>query len=83
MYLLPIFAAAGNRNYACEGANLLVRHFYTLSPRLSAQLLWSRFINVNRRPRKNIAGDLHMEHLNKFAKEAIHFQGANNTKKES
>ena len=80
-YLLPIFAAAGNRNYACEAANLLVQHFYTLSPRLSAQLIWSRFINVHGRPGKNIAGDLHMEHLNKIAKEAILFQGANKTTK--
>ena len=49
-YLLPIFSAAGNRNYACEAANLLLQHFYTLSPRLSAQLIWSRFINVHGRP---------------------------------
>ena len=80
-YLLPIFFAAGNRNYACEAANLLVQHFYTLPPRLSAQLIWSRFINVHGRPGKNIAGDLHMEHLNKIAKEAIRFQGANKTRK--
>ena len=80
-YLLPIFSAAGNRNYACEAANLLVQHSYALSPRLSAQLIWSRFINVHGRPGKNIAGDLHMEHLNKIVKEAIRFQGANKTTK--
>ena len=28
------------------------------------QLLWSRFVNVHGLPGHNIAGDLHMEHLN-------------------
>ena len=80
-YMLPMFLASGNKNYACEAANFLVQQSYTLSPRLSAQLLWSRFINVHGRPGKNIAGDLHMEHLNRIAKEAIRFQGANKTEK--
>ena len=82
-YLLPIFFTAGNKNYAFEAANLLIQHFYTLSPRLSAQLIWSRFINVHGRPGQSIAGDLHMEHLNKIAKEAIRFHGANKTTKQS
>ena len=80
-YMLPMFLAAGNRNYACEAANLLLQHLYTVSPRLSAQLLWSRFVNVHGLPGKNIAADLHMEHLNRIAKEAIRFQGANKTDK--
>ena len=80
-YLFPIFAAAGNRNYACEAANLLAQHFYILSLRLSSQLIWSRVINVHDGPGKNAVVDLHMEHLNKIAKEASHFQGANKTTK--
>ncbi len=52
---------------------------YTLSPRLSAQLIWSRFINVHGGPGMNIAGDLHMEHLNKIAKTCIRNQGVNRT----
>ena len=79
--MLPMFLASGNKNYACEAANFLLQQSYTLSPRLSPQLLWSQFINVHGRPGKNIAGDLHMEHLNRIAKEAIRFQGANKMEK--
>ena len=80
-YMMQMFTAAGNKNYAGEAAHLLIQHFYTLSPRLSAQLLWSRFINVHGRPGKNIPGDLHMEHLNRIAKEAVGYLGANKTEK--
>ena len=80
-YMLPMFYTAGNRNYASEAANLLVQHFYTVSPRLSKQLLWSSFVNIHGLPGKNIPADLHMEHLNRIAKEAIRFQGANKTEK--
>ncbi len=80
-YMIPIFSASGNSNYACEAANLLLQHKYTLSPRLSAQLMWSRFVNTTGRPGKNIPVDLHMEHLNKIAKGAIRFQGSNRSKK--
>ncbi len=80
-YMIPIFLASGNRNYACEAANLLLQHKYTLSPRLSAQLVWSRFVNTTGRPGKNIPVDLHMEHLNKIAKGAIRFQGSNRSTK--
>ena len=62
-YLIPLFFASGCRNYACESVNMLLQHSNALSPRLSAELLWSRFINVHGRPGKNIAADLHMEHL--------------------
>lgn len=86
------FCVAGSTFYQCSWLQetritrvrqptFLLQHSYTLSPRLSAQLLWSRFINVHGRAGKNIAGDLHMEHLNKIAKEAIRFQGANKTEK--
>ena len=80
-YMMPMFVAAGNKNYAGEAANLLLQHFYTLSPRLSAQLLWSRCVNVYGGPGKNIPGDLHMEHLNKTVKEAVYYLGANKTEK--
>ncbi len=80
-YMLPMFAASGNKNYACEAANFLLQHEYTLSPRLSSQLLWSRFVNTTGKPGKNIPVDLHMEHLNKIAKGAIRFQGSNKSEK--
>ena len=56
-----------------------LQHSYALSRRLSPERLWSRFINVHGRPGKNIAADLHMEHLNPIAKDAKRFQGANKT----
>ncbi len=52
-----------------------------MSPRQSARLLWSRFINTHSIPGRNIPVDLHMEHLNKMAKEAINFLGANKSEK--
>ncbi len=80
-YMMVIFSATGNRNYACEAANLLLQHHYTMSPRQSAQLLWSRFVNTQGLPGRNIPVDLHMEHLNKIAKEAINFLGSSKTEK--
>ena len=58
---------------------MLFQQSYALSPRLSAELLQSRFINVHGRPGKNIPADLHMEHLSRLAKEAIKNLGANKT----
>lgn len=46
---------------------------------MAQQLQWSRTINVHGRPGKNIAADLHMEHLNHACKEAISGLGANIT----
>lgn len=77
--MIPIFSASGNTNYACEAANLLIQRSYALSPRLSAQLVWSWFVNVHGQPGKNIPVDLHMEHLNKLAKCGIRFNGSNVT----
>ena len=79
-YLLPICLGSGRTNYSCEVLNMLFQHSFALPPRLSAQLLWSRFINAHGEPGKNIPADLHMEHLNRLAKNAIRDQGANKTK---
>ncbi len=46
---------------------------------LSAQLLWGRCVNVSGGAGKNIPGDLHMEHLNRSVKEAVHYLGSNKT----
>ena len=51
--------------------NMLFQHSYGLLPHLSAELIWSHFVNVHGHPGKNIPADLHMEHLNRFVKEAI------------
>lgn len=78
-YFIPVFRAAQCTNYACESFNLLYQHLYALSPRVSNQLMWSRFINVHGRPGRNIPLDLHMEHLNRLAKDAIKNLGSNKT----
>ena len=75
-YLLPMFLGSGRTNYSCEVVNKLYQHIYSLPPRMSAELLWSRFINVHG-PGKNIPADLHMEHLNRTAKDAIKGLGTN------
>ena len=88
-YLLPIFKVCGRRNYSVEVLSMLSRVvllmlykcYFVYSPRQSKQLLWSRFINVHGVPGKNIAADLHMEHLNRVCKEAIKGLGANKTPK--
>ena len=56
---------------------MLFQHSYGLSPWLSAQLLWSRCINLHGRPGNNIPADLHME----LVKEIIKNLGANITEK--
>ena len=54
---------------------------YMLSPRQSQQLLYSRSINTHGLPGRNIAADLHMEHLNRACKDAIKGLGTNKTEK--
>ena len=78
-YLLSVFHSSGRTNYTIEALNMLFQYTYRLTPRLRNELLYSRFINVHGRPGKNIPCDLHMEHLNQFAKEAIKGLGANKT----
>ena len=80
-YLLPIFLGSGRTNYSCEVLNMLFQHSYALSPRLSAQLLWSRCVHLHGRQGKNIPADLHMEHLNRLVKDAVKNLGANKTEK--
>ena len=78
-YMLPIFVGNGRKNYSLEALNLLYQHDYQLPPRLSMQTLYSRFINVHGLPGRNIAADLHMEHLSAIAKGCIKNLGANKT----
>lgn len=79
-YLLPMFFGTGRTNYSCEALNMLHQQA-TLPPRLANQLLWSRFVNTHGIPGRNVAGDLHMEHLNRVAKNAVKSLGANKTEK--
>lgn len=78
-FFLLLFKASGRKNYAIEALILLTQHRYLFIPRMAKQLQWSRTINVHGQPGKNIAADLHMEHLNHACKEAISRLGANIT----
>ena len=48
-FLLPIFKSTGRTNYSVEAFNLLAQYFYLFSPRMAAQLAWSRTINTHGR----------------------------------
>ena len=76
-FLMIIFKATQRKNYACEAFNLLAQQRFILSPRLSQQLVWSRFINTRGGKGNNIPCDLHMEHLNRVLKDGIKGLGAN------
>ena len=78
-YMLPLFINTGRRNYSIEALRLLYQNDYQLTPRQATQLLYSRFVNVHGLPGRNIAADLHMEHLNAIAKGCIKGLGANKT----
>lgn len=56
-FLMIVFKMSGRKNYALEAVNLLMQCEYILSPRLKAQLMWSRFVNVHGKPRRNIPCD--------------------------
>lgn len=64
-FLMVVFKMGGRKNYALEAVQLLMQYEYLLSPRLKAQLTWSRFVNMHGRARRNIPCDLQMEHMNR------------------
>ena len=76
-FFLPLFKACGRKNYAVEAFNLLFQYEYVFTPRMKEQLLWDRTVNIHGRPGKNVAMDLHMEHINRACKEAMGNQGSN------
>lgn len=78
-YLFPLFRVTNRRNYTCEVFSMLHSYFFTLSQRQAHQLMWSRFVNVHGKIGRNVACDLHMEHLNCVCKEAVKAVGANKT----
>lgn len=76
-YFMIIFKTTDRRNYCIEAFNMLMQYHFIFPPRLAAQLKWNRTVNVHGRPGKNIACDLHMEHLNREAKSFMGGLGAN------
>ena len=63
-YILLLFKASAQKNYAIEALILLSQYYLILPPHLAEQVKWSRFVNVHGLPGHNISCDLHMEHLN-------------------
>ena len=80
-FLMLLFKADGRRNYSCEACKILLDYHYFYTPRQAAQLKWSRFVNTHGQPGRNISADLHLEYLNRRAKEAISNLGSNVTAK--
>ena len=76
-YFLPMFKASGHTNYVVEAFNLLFQLQYVFTPRMKKQLMWERTINVHGKPGRNVPMDLHMEHINRACKDAMHSLGSN------
>ena len=80
-FLLPLFKSTGRTNYSVEAVTLLAQYYYLFSPRMAAQLAWSRTVNTHGHTGKNISCDLHLEHLNRVAKNALGGLSSNITEK--
>ena len=79
--LLLLFKAGNHKNYSLEAMRLLLQQMYLTLPRKSAQLKWSRFINMQGRKGCNMPADLHMEHLNRNFKSSLRALQSNITDK--
>ena len=69
-FFLLLFRAANRTKYALESAKLLIS-LQILPERIQKQMIWSRVVNPNGKVAGNVACDLHMEHLNRTAKDAL------------
>ena len=69
-FFLLIFKAANRTKYALEAATLLIS-LQVLPELIQQQIIWSRFVNASGQTARNKACDLHMEHLNRTAKDAL------------
>ena len=76
-FFLPIFRADRKSNYAIEALTYIAQATILLPSRSQQQLLWSRFVNTAGKKGRNVAGDLHMEHLNRTIKNALSYQYSN------
>ena len=67
-FLLVIFKASNQYNYAKEAVNILLQYHYYFSERQKAENLWSRHVNKSGLVGCNIPCDLYMEYLNRRLK---------------
>ena len=79
-FMMVVFRKEKHYNYSNEGLKLMVQS-RILSPRKLMELKWSRSVNTQGRPGKNIPLDLHMEHFNRKLKMMIRNLGSNITPK--
>ena len=62
-FLFLIFKATGRKNYSVDAFVLLPQLNFLFTPRMAAQLKWSRTINTHGRPGRNIACEESISHL--------------------
>ena len=79
--LLPLFKSTKRTNYSIEAVTLLAQYYYLFLPRIAVQLAWSRTIDIYGRTGKNISCNLHLEHKNRVAKNALGGLSSNITEK--
>ena len=75
--LLLYFKFANHHNYAMQAFRTLATVNALATPRVAAQMTWSRVVNTRGQPGHNIPADLQNEHLNRSLKEAVSGLGAN------
>ena len=77
MFML-YFRSGTNTKYALQAVHLQFQ-LLQLSPSVSHQLKWGRFVNYRGGAGKNIPCELHNEHVNRGVKDIINHMGANLT----
>lgn len=77
--MLPHFLASGRTKYSLEALRLQFQVKAILSPQLSHQVLWDRFVNTRGGLGRNIQHDLYNEHVNRLVKSIIVSMGPNLT----
>lgn len=65
-----IFKASNRTKYTLEAATLLI-NLQVLPERIQQQMIWSCFVIPSGQTARNKACDLHMEHLNRTAKDTF------------
>lgn len=68
-FLMLYFKLAGKTKYAYYSLHLLAQTHCLLSPRLSHQLIWNRFVNISGAVNSNIEMDREMEFHNRVLKD--------------
>ncbi len=77
--MLVLLPFANRTNYSIKAFTLLAQYCFLFSPRMAMQPMWNRIINIHGRPGRNVSCDLHLEHMNKEAKNSISGLGSNIT----